>query len=239
MKTAYVEIKRGFPVNTDMMSAIEGLEYLGWNIKTFTKEDILSNKYFLLYKQCPFVGSVDAITLLLNSINKLPKPIDYPQSNLHLLGREISFSKMRDVLEKYKMSREPIFIKPVKTKLFDGSVLNSENRLSYFEPYIKQDVIISPVVEIISEWRAYVHKGKLVDCKCYCKDFKISPDYEFIEMNIKAYRDSPIAYTIDIGVLENGNNIVVEFNDFWSIGSYGIYSDKYAEMLIDRWFEIV
>ncbi len=239
MKVAYVEVKRGFPVNTDMMCAIEGLEYLGWDIKTFTKEDILSNKYSLLYTKSPFIGSIDSITEILRSINKLPSPIDYPETNRHLLGRKLTFSTMSEVLHKFKNDNEAVFIKPVKTKLFDGSVLKTESRFSYFEPYLNEDVISSPLVEISSEWRAYIHKGKIMDCRCYSKDFRLAPDYQFIELNIKAYRKAPVAYTIDVAILENENNIVVEFNDFWSIGSYGLDSEKYAEMLVDRWFEII
>jgi hypothetical protein len=239
MRIAYVEIKRGFPVNTDMMCAIEGFEYLGYDIKTFTREDILSNKFFLLYNKVPFIGSIDSITKILESLNKLPASIDYPETNTSFLGREITTSKMDVVIQQFLINKKPIFIKPVKRKLFDGSVLSSENRISYFEPYLAEDVFCSPVLDIVSEWRAYVHNGVLKDCKHYNKDFTNLPDYNTIKLNIEAFKNAPIAYTIDIAILKNNSSIVMEFNDFWSIGSYGLDPEIYAEMLLDRWFEIV
>jgi hypothetical protein len=43
-----------------------------------------------------------------------------------------------------------------------------------------------------------------------------------------------------MGILKNGGaNVAIEVNDFWGIGSYGLNPQKYAEMLIDRYFEIV
>ncbi len=239
MMIAYVEVKRGFPVNTDMMCAIEGLEYLGYDIKTFTREDVLSYKFYSLYNKVPFIGSIDSITKILESLNKLPVSIDYPDTNNNFLGREITTTKMDDVIQQFLINKKPIFIKPVKRKLFDGSVLSTENRISYFEPYLAEEVFCSPVLDIVSEWRAYIHKGELKDCKHYNKDFTKLPDYNMIQVNIDAFKNAPVAYTIDIAILKDGRSIVMEFNDFWSIGSYGLDPEIYSEMLVDRWFEII
>jgi hypothetical protein len=49
----------------------------------------------------------------------------------------------------------------------------------------------------------------------------------------------PSAYTIDIGILDGGENVVVEFNDMWAIGNYGVDNSIYLRMLRRRYFEIV
>jgi len=49
----------------------------------------------------------------------------------------------------------------------------------------------------------------------------------------------PISYTIDIGVLENGENVVIEFNDMWAIGNYGMDNSDYLSLLRQRYFEII
>ena len=236
---AFIEIKNNLPVNTDIMCAVDGLEYLGYDIRTYTKEDIISEKYLLLYNKSPFIGSISSITSILRRIEKLPEPIDFPESNYNFIGREIFKNKLSVVLEKFKSDNIPVFIKPVKTKLFDGSVLSNIDRISYFSENLNEDVFVSPIVNIVSEWRTYIHNGKIVDCRNYKGDFKLFPDFNFIEDNIKAYKNSPVSYTIDIGILDNNKNIVVEFNDFWSIGSYGLDSEIYANMLVDRWFEMI
>ena len=46
-------------------------------------------------------------------------------------------------------------------------------------------------------------------------------------------------YTVDIGILENDENVVIEFNDMWAIGNYGIPNDIYLRALKGRYFEII
>lgn len=53
---------------------------------------------------------------------------------------------------------------------------------------------------------------------------------------IRSNKDFPIAYTIDIGILESGENVVIEYNDMWAIGNYGIPNDLYLRLLKDRYF---
>ena len=48
----------------------------------------------------------------------------------------------------------------------------------------------------------------------------------------------PCCYVLDVGILYNGNTTLVEFNDFYSIGNYGLFPEIYAEMLVQRWTEL-
>jgi len=71
-------------------------------------------------------------------------------------------------------------------------------------------------------------------------DFFTAPSKEYLESVINSNKSKfPIAYTIDIGVLENGDNVVVEYNDMWAIGNYGINNYDYFKLLRERYFEIV
>lgn len=98
--------------------------------------------------------------------------------------------------------------------------------------------------EIVSEWRCYVRKtviGKpIVDIRSYSGNpFAVpSEDYitEVFHRNILEY---PTAYTIDVGVLEGGENVVIEYNDMWAIGNYGMPNDDYFSLLKARYFEII
>jgi len=80
---------------------------------------------------------------------------------------------------------------------------------------------------------------------------------------IQKYRDeSPVSYTLDIGIVSNTvtstylhqldetctvgrkktetsfKTILIEINDFWAIGGYGLDGKTYVRMLIDRFQEI-
>jgi hypothetical protein len=97
----------------------------------------------------------------------------------------------------------------------------------------KQDM-----VDIASEYRCFVHKGILKGIKHYSGDFTLFPDINLVNEIISSYDNQPISYTIDIGILDNGKNILIEINDFFAIGSYGLDPKIYVRMLIDRFIEM-
>jgi hypothetical protein len=98
--------------------------------------------------------------------------------------------------------------------------------------------MLSNVVNIVSEYRCYVIENKLVGIKHYLGDFKIFPNVDFIEETIKNYENQPIGYTIDFGVTDQNETILIEVNDGWSIGNYGLRDKIYAKLLLKRWIEI-
>jgi hypothetical protein len=60
---AYFEVDNdNLPINTDVMSAIEGFQNLAYDIKTFKRTELLTeSKYQKLAKEYVFVGSIDSI----------------------------------------------------------------------------------------------------------------------------------------------------------------------------------
>ena len=50
------------------------------------------------------------------------------------------------------------------------------------------------------------------------------------------YINSPIAYTIDIGVDYNCNNYLIEVHNFYSVGLYGFFDYKMIPVMFNRWF---
>lgn len=84
--------------------------------------------------------------------------------------------------------------------------------------------LVSEVVDIESEWRAFVYKGKLVGLQNYLGDFMQFPDVPTIQAMIAAYTDCPLAYTLDVGVNGRGT-FIIEVHPFVSCGLYG-FSDN-------------
>lgn len=237
MEKVYVHIKNGFPINEDIQKAIDGFEYLGYEAIPITMEKMLAGDLDNLAKIYPVVGSIDFMTMLFKRLGKLPEPIDFPEDILQFLNRTILRVNLRFIFSgKYT----DVFIKPIQTKLFDGIFISEESQLSYLKDYpLSTEIWMSEKIDITSEHRIYVHNGEMVYGCCYSGDFKISPDYFYVAKLIASYGNAPKAYTIDVAVLKDGKNTVVEFNDFWAIGGYGIAPWDYAEMLKDRYFEII
>lgn len=192
-------------------------------------------KFTQLIKTNLFVGSVEFMKEVFSKIGltdvRLPRNSNR-QFEIKTLGQ------VRDLVK----SGEKWFIKPIDIKLFTGFVLDTISLSSISGIPDDTQVLVYPPFEsrIVSEWRTYIHYNKIVDCKNYSGDLFTIPNQKYILDVISSNKDEfPIAYTIDIGILENGENVVIEYNDMWSIGNYGLPNDLYLRLLKDRYFEII
>lgn len=51
--------------------------------------------------------------------------------------------------------------------------------------------------------------------------------------------ECPVSYALDVAVTGSGMTILVELNDFWAIGGYGLDGRTYVRMLVDRSQEVI
>lgn len=66
------------------------------------------------------------------------------------------------------------------------------------------------------------------------------PDKSFVE---EIYKQSKLnleqnSYTLDIGIDDRGNNYLIEINDGWSVGNYGLNPSDYFSFVKTRWLQI-
>lgn len=52
------------------------------------------------------------------------------------------------------------------------------------------------------------------------------------------FSDAPNGYGIDFGVTDDGRTLLIEVNDGYALGSYGMYYLDYAKLLSARWAEL-
>lgn len=226
--------ERNLAHHFDCSCALYGAIESGMEYRLTSFEEVVSGKFDNLIKNNLFVGSVEFMREVFNRIGlsdvRLPK-------NSNRECKIITLSEAHEISINKK-----IFIKPLEIKLFSGLVLDGmQNSCLVNLPsdtmVMSYDVFDS---EIVSEWRLYVHNNKLIDSRNYSGEFIISPNYEYamnvISNNIGIF---PCSYTVDIGILKNNENVVIEFNDMWSIGNYGIPNDIYLRLLKDRYFQII
>lgn len=219
-------------------------------------EDFVYNSKFTLeqrgFEIVPFIGKVNVpvdkkYDIIFASVQatedffnkcgiKIPEYLGYPDSLKKYLHRNIKKIFVKDI-DVY-----PIFIKPAENiKEFTGELLEEESSLDFMKKYmeVKDDTLVyaSEPIEFISEYRCFIHHNELKGIHYYQGDYKKYIDADIVENMIKDYKDSPIAYTLDVGVTKFGTSLV-EINDMWSIGSYGFDYKQYVNMCIDRMFEI-
>jgi hypothetical protein len=172
-----------------------------------------------------------------------PEPLNLPECLAAYRGRRIWSSTFGELHKQFRAGQgEPVFVKPLAaSKAFTGYVIA---RLDDFEPTIHlpahMPIQCSEVVSFASEWRYFVHRHQVVGVGFYAGDVFRSPDPVVVRAGIEAFRpEAPAAYGIDFGVTTDGRTLLVEVNDAFALGCYGLGAVEYADMLEDRWQEVV
>jgi hypothetical protein len=231
--------EKTLPHHFDAACAMYGAIETGKEYRLTSYDEVASGKFDSLIKSNLFVGSVEFMREVFKRIGLNDVRV-HENSN-----RESEIITLKEALTRAKRG-EKLFIKPLEIKLFTGFVLDNmiyscieglpaDTKVLAYKPFES---------ELLSEWRIYVHRGQIVDSRNYSGDFMLSPDYHFAIKEILRKNEGkfPIAYTIDIGILGEykfPENVVVEYNDMWAIGNYGIPNDIYLRLLRDRYFEII
>ena len=226
--------ERTLPDHFDAVCALDGAIDSALDYRLITFEDVASGKFDALIRTNLFVGSVEFMREVFSRIGL--KNVRVPKNS----NREHDVMSYKVACKMAKTGN--IFIKPLTIKHFTGVVLDGSNysQLSHVKDgdlVMVYDVFPHPIE---SEWRVYVLDGKIMDSRNYSGDFMVTPDYSYVINDIRDNRETfPCSYTIDVGVLTSGESVVVEYNDMWAIGNYGVPNDIYLRMLKNRYFEIV
>lgn len=100
---------------------------------------------------------------------------------------------------------------------------------------------IKPVMEWVefqSEWRVFVHRGEVKGVSHYSGDPLLFPNADRITEMITAWDSKPpVAYALDVGLCK-GETLLVEVNDAFALGSYGLNGKNYVDMVENRWLEL-
>lgn len=220
-----------FDASCAMFGAIESAQ--DYRLTSF--EEVQSGKFDMLIRSNLFVGSVEFMREVFARVGKNPTILNSDRN--HII---VPLSYVIDQIE--NVANWQGFIKPVQQKLFSGLVVDKMS-LSMLNGISREaDVMLYEVMptKIHSEWRAYVHERHMIDCRNYGGDFRIAPNYEFIYEKMSEFKDRlPNSYVMDIGILLGGDNFIVEFNDMFAIGNYGVDNWQYLMMLKSRYFDII
>lgn len=237
------ESSYGFPLphHFDCACAMYGAMDSAMDFKLVTFMEVRSGKFDMLIKHHLFVGSVEFMREVFSRIGKTD--VRVPKNS----NREHEILTLAEAHERISDGSK-LFIKPIEIKLFTGLILDGcihsclenlppDTQVMAYEPFDNK---------ILSEWRAYVHNNKVVGIYNYSGDiFHIPDELGIIDTVLyDNHKSFPCAYTIDVGILdsdsdESHSEVVIEYNDMWAIGNYGLENDRYLRLLKDRYFEIV
>ena len=235
LRKVYLRHKEAYPDNLNTFTAYEGFWELAVEITPFYGFGDIET----LTDLGPEVGLVGFIGDIWAALKVLDKPIpaalDYPEELTPWIGRKIWKGTLKEVRE----STAKVFIKPVFHKLFTGYVWDGsrESRWRTLTCGSDTELWISEVVEFESEWRCFIQDREIVGVRHYKGDWSKAPNRLVVEAAVAAY-NGPRGCSLDFGVTSTGETKLVEANDGFSLGTYGLPAVPYAKLIEARWEEL-
>jgi hypothetical protein len=232
IKKAYIRCRESLPESSSTYAAQEGFRQLGVETEPFSDLETL-----LLGPEVAVCGYVSDVLAGLEKLGiSKPLPLDYPDELTEYCGRMIHQSQFGEIAN----IKWPLFIKPVKHKLFTGRVYsgNIHDRIALAGIQDDERIWVSPVVDFNAEFRCFVLENKLLGVRLYRGDWSVGPEKATVYGAVMAYSSAPVAYALDFGVTSDGRTLLVEANDAFALGNYGLDPVLYARMISARWEEL-
>lgn len=219
------------PYNKNFAYAYYGFKEMGFEIKFFQTLKDLDE----INKGDIVVGVVAITNDILDKYGIKSDTVDYPASLEKYLGRKTWMTSLNEL---DKIDNYPLFIKPLEPKLFTGFVAKNRNDLYKTRCSFDEKVYCSEVVNFKSEYRVFVRYGSILDVKHYSGSWKYVYDSDVISNCLNDYKEKPAGFTLDFGVTDDMRTLLIEVNDGFSLGCYGLDPIAYAKLLSARWAEL-
>jgi hypothetical protein len=243
IKLAYVQAEGGIPNNEAFYKAWQGFRKRKVPCELFDAEQVLQ-RVLPLARDTLVAGGLRVVEAAMAVIGMTVPPADnLPACLAHYRGRKVWPSTWGELRARYgaKGPPEPLFVKPLhRNKGFPAVALyDAEDVASASHLPDGHEVLVAEYVVFLSEWRCYVCRGQVLELCHYQGDPFCYPDAKVIQAAIRDFGDqAPAGYGIDFGVLTDGRTVLVEVNDGYSLGSYGLNAVEYAELLEARWLQL-
>lgn len=237
---AYIQKVKGEFSNINFLTAYIGLtRFQGYQARFFESFEEIEN---LITRETVVYGGIPIMDKVFRKLEVNPSVEYYPSELTPWLGRSVFKATVAEVYEMVENGRT-LFVKPAyaQKKSFAGHLMVK------FVDLIRMNhlpgettVVCSEPVKFVSEYRFFMHKQHGALCaKHYAGDWKKVVDFDVADKCWKAWPNSPVAYSLDLGLTDDGRTLLVECNDALSLGCYGLDPSFFSIMIVDRWNEIM
>jgi hypothetical protein len=233
-----VDERGAFP-NVALFAAFLGFNARGRDVATRTSQQI---EEMLAFPECLVFGGVSVVRDYLARLGCPPPDLDYPKSLQPFMGRQVELTTLGDIRRRYNESGPPVFVKPLQQKLFHGQEVSRFRDLivtSHLDA--ATPVYCVECVEFLSEWRVYCRDDQVVGIGHYRGDPLLFPDKDEVREALASFKmeeDRPCACALDFGIVREGGTLLVEVNDMFALGSYGLDPRLYSELIEHRWTQL-
>ena len=222
------------PADRDFFWAMCGFEELGAEIRFFhTPAEMRQIKE----PSDILVGYVGTVQMHLQDMGFPIPDINYPIQLRPYLGRRIWKSTINTI--NHHPEQWPVFVKSVADKEITGVLVRSPKDLIGCGNWARDiPVWCSEPVHFETEWRCFVRYGKILDVRRYRGTREQMPDSDIIKRAVQDYENAPAGCSLDFGLTNDGRTLLIEVNDGYSLGCYGLFYIDYAKLLAARWAEL-
>lgn len=248
MKVYSLVAKHGEPRYLQVVQGNYWFWQRGYDVVPFEREQLSKGEL-----DSDLIGDIEntivyaSVAVIHEAIERAGRPappyIDFPSELRLFVGRSIRDTSLGTVRQWAQTGSDqlPIHIKPLdRHKLFTGKVIKNTRDLTALSGIPNEErVLVQEVVTFISEWRAYVLRGKVLNVSHYKGDPLAFPDSKTITTALKSFSMGPIGYGMDWGVTEDGRTLLVEVNDGFALGNYGIRGHHYTALIEARWRQMM
>ncbi|WP_163864273.1 ATP-grasp domain-containing protein [Myxococcus eversor] len=241
---AFIEEEAHGRMEPEMRLLLQGLHAKGIPTECFTAKR-MERRQLPLTPDTLVAGYVPTVLGALKQLGIEPPPTnDYPPSLTPFLHRWLWTSTVRQLnAHLLDVASPPVFAKPQgRRKRFTGRVFQNASDLLYLERASQgTPLICSEVVRWLSEYRVFVVHDRPVGTRHYAGDVTVSLDearvHEALGL-LESSGEATAGYSVDFGVLSTGETALVEWNDGFSLGAYGLEAEPYTALTIARWCEL-
>ena len=241
------EMKIEIPHSVNIANAMYGFRELGAEIIPYHKIDEI---YDRVNREDIVLDYIDQCNSIFSKFGIEQSIPDYPKVMDKFLGRKIWKDTINSISRSEEKWSAGYFVKPVRSKAFTGKIISSISDLvgcgNYSEDY---DVLVSEPLDICAEWRCFIIYDEIVDVRPYGllldrsrKSYRYHYDFKALDSMMEAFiswEERPMACSLDICVTKDGQTLLVEINDAYSLGCYGLASVFYAKLISARWSQLL
>ena len=234
------------PHNYNIACAMYGFREFGLEMIPYETIDEI---YDWVTKDDIVLDYIDQCNSIFAKFGVTPHIPDYPEPLYSFLCREIWTDTIDSIASNEDKWSAGWFVKPIKDKAFTGKIISSISDLvgcgNHSENY---EVLCSEPLDIVAEWRGFILYDKLIDLRPYglllnTKDsWKYHYDAKVVENMMSAFltwENRPAACSMDVCVTKDNRTLLVEFNDAYALGNYGLPSIYYAKLISARWSQLL
>jgi hypothetical protein len=243
LKRIFIQAEGGIPASDTFFRAWDGFRKRGIPCELFDPQQ-LRKGLLSLSRDTLVAGGVPVVEDALAALGITVPPADnLPACLARYRGRRVWTSTWGELRTQYGTTGppEPLWVKSLRRNKGTPSiaVYHADDIAAAADLPDSHEVLVSEYVIFVSEWRCFVCRGQILDLCRYQGDVFRYPDPQVVKNAISDYsRVAPAGYGIDFGVLTDGQTVLVEANEGYSLSPYGLESTEYAELLEARWLQL-